>query len=102
MSKEDIIKKIAMGVLIPVFLMILGWGTWVTKQAFSAQQTQTILQEHKIESDRNRIIIQEELDSIEDTVQESFKGLHEKIDKNTQDNNKILLDLQKQIGEINK
>lgn len=96
------IKKIAIGIMIPLIVSILGWATWVTRKAFSAQQTEVMLQEHKISANKNRDIIQKELDSINDIVQKGFDNLNEKIDKNTKDNNGILLDLQKQIGQLNR
>jgi hypothetical protein len=99
-SRSSSIKKIAVGILIPILVSIFGWATWITNQAFSAQKTEVVLQEHKIEADKNRIMIQQDLNSIQETVQKNFDSLNNKVDKNAQENNKILLDLQKQISNL--
>lgn len=99
---NDLIKKIAIGILIPIFVSIVGWATWVTRQAFSAQRTETILQEYRTDTSAKQMYIQEELKGLKESVTDSFDKLNDKIDKNTQDNNKILLDLQKQIGDLSK
>lgn len=99
---DDMIKKITIGISIPLFVAILGWATWMTRQAFSAQRTEVILTEHKIEADKNRSLIQQELEGLNNIITQNFNSLNKKIDKNTMENNKTLLDLQKQIGELNK
>jgi len=99
---DNVFKKIIIGIMIPLFIATIGWATWMTKQAFSAKQTEFTFQEHKIEDIMNRSTIQRDLDSLEGTIQKSFENLNEKIDKNTQENTRILLDLQKQIGDLDK
>lgn len=101
MSK-DTMKKIAIGILIPIFISIVGWATWITKQAFSAQRTEVILQEYRINTKDEQVYIQKEIKSLGESVVESFNKLNDKIDKNTENNNGILLDLQRQIGDLSK
>lgn len=95
---DKLIKKIFGAILVPIILAILGWATWVTQQAFSAQQTEIVLQNHKTEAVEERIYVREQFKSLNEKVDK----IDDKIDKNQQDNNQMLMDIQKQIGEIKK
>lgn len=99
---DTFFKKIIIAITIPIFTLGISWMVWTTKNVFSAQQTEIILHEHKIEADKNRLLIQKELDGLNIIIKQSFDNLNKKFDKNMFENNKILLDLQRQIGEINK
>lgn len=98
---DNILKKITIGILVPIFVSVVGWATWVTGQAFSAKQTEYALVEHRLEARTYRSEVQKKIDSLGCDVKKSFENLNSKIDKNTQGNNKILMDLQKQIGRLN-
>jgi len=93
---DGLIKKIIGAILIPIIVAILGWATWVTKQAFSAQQTEVVLENHKVEADKEQTYVRNQFESLNDKID----GIDSKIDTNQQNNNDILLDIQKQIGDL--
>lgn len=106
---DNIIKKIIIGISIPILFLIISWSVWTTKNVFSAQRTEIILQEYRVDNEKKQNNIREELKTLKNSVDDSFNKLNNKIDTNTrnqlqftQENNKILLDLQKQIGDLKK
>lgn len=84
---EGLLKKIIGAILVPIVVAILGWATWVTKQAFSAQRTEVVLENHKIEAAKEQTFVRGE-----------FKSLNEKIDVNQTQTYKMLLNIYKQNG----
>jgi len=92
---NKLIKRIALGLLIPLILLTLGWAKWITTQAFSAQKTEVVLREHKIEASTERSYVRGQFKGLNIKID----NLNDKIDKNQTNNNKILLDIQKQISK---
>lgn len=88
---KDTMKKITIGILIPIFISIIGWATWTTKNVFSAQKTEVVLENHKGEAAKEQLY-----------VRDQFKSLNDKIDTNQNSNVEILLDIKQQIGALSK
>jgi len=92
---NDIIKKIAIGIIIPIFISIVGWAAWTTNQVFSAQ-------EYIISHDKQYGELRELINNGFQKQQEDTQELNNKVDRSIQYNSQIFLDLQRQIGELNK
>lgn len=103
---NNIIKKIIIGLSIPIFLLIISWSVWTTKNVFSAQKNEILLQEYKIDTTNKQNMITEELKSFKNSVDDRFNrldskidGLNGKIQQNQKDTYDILLDIMKKINK---
>jgi len=99
---NDIIKKIVIGIAIPIFVAMITWATWTTSQVFSAQQTKMSFQEYIISHNKQYDELRELINNGFQKQQEDTQELNNKLDHGIQYNSQIFLDLQQQIGELNK
>jgi len=106
---DSILKKIVIGIAIPIFVAVVGWSVWTTNQVFSAQQTKISFQEYIISHNKQYDEVRELINTVQLAVKDGFQKqqedtqeLNNKLDQSIQYNSQIFLDLQRQIGELNK
>jgi hypothetical protein len=85
-SIKDLSRSIFLALLVP----LLGWATWVTAQTYNTQQTKQEFVEHKVYAAQQQRELKQELNEFQKEVRENHQIVY-----------KILLDLQKQMGDIN-
>ena len=100
MAYTNLGKRIISGITVSITLLVITWSIWITKNTFSSQETRVNFQEYRVEVKEKQSTIQDELKELQKTIEKQFDKLNDKIDSNAQLNNKNILDLQKQIGEL--
>jgi len=94
---NNLYKKILIAFIIPIFILISAWVTWTTKNVFSAQRTEVVLENHKKEASKEQTYVRDQFQNLNGKID----GLDEKVDSNQEKNYDLLLDIQQQItGEI--
>lgn len=98
---DNIFKKIIIGISIPILLLIISWTVWTTKNVFSCQKIELSLQDYITSNNKHNDSVFNELKDLNKSLNEGFRILNNKLDLSIKDNNEILLDLQRQIGQNN-
>ena len=72
--KKEITLGSLLSILVPLFVLILGWGISIT--------TRVEKQDTKIEASENRVDKNEaKIEKVDDKIQENFKIMIDKLDK---------------------
>ena len=93
----NISNDITKWLIAPTVTAILMWGSWISVQSFNSKQNETITTNYIVEIQKQQDYIRNQLEEIKIKNFNDYKELTTKIDKNQENNYKILMDIQKQI-----